>query len=152
MKGRIFLFNQERDRLIPMQEEPYLREEILQDWLSDYPELLPGDQINPENPRRWLLVKAEMGVPDHEGGSDRWSLDHLFLDQDGIPDDCQDDASTDTGPGDSTDEPDPTGCACNGGSSPWSASWMLTPLLLLLRRRTAKHYRAGQAASRPRDR
>ena len=85
MKGRIFLFSQERDRLIPMTEEPYLREEILQDWLSDYPELLPGDQINPENPRRWLLVKAEMGVPDREGGSDRWSLDPLFLDQDGIP-------------------------------------------------------------------
>ncbi|HEV2970208.1 MAG TPA: hypothetical protein VGY55_09475 [Pirellulales bacterium] len=26
-----------------------------------------------------------MGIPDEEGGSGRWSLDHLFLDQDGIP-------------------------------------------------------------------
>ena len=26
-----------------------------------------------------------MGVPDREGGSDCWSLDHLFLDQDRIP-------------------------------------------------------------------
>lgn len=85
MKGRIFLFDKDSDRLIPMEEAPYLSEEILQNWLSGYPELLPGDQIDPENPRRWLLVKAEMGVPDHEGGADRWSLDHLFLDQDGIP-------------------------------------------------------------------
>jgi hypothetical protein len=26
-----------------------------------------------------------MGVPDNIGSSDRWSIDHLFLDQDGIP-------------------------------------------------------------------
>ena len=47
MKGRISLFDQERDRLIPMAEAPYLREEVLQSWLSGYPELLPGEQINP---------------------------------------------------------------------------------------------------------
>lgn len=85
MKGQIFLFSKDQNRLIPMQEVPYPQEEVLQNWLSGYPELLPGDQIDPENPRRWLLVKAEMGVPDREGGYDRWSLDHLFLDQDGIP-------------------------------------------------------------------
>ena len=60
MKGRIFLFRRGQNRLIPMTEAPYLREEILQDWLSGYPELLPGDQINAENPRRWLLVKDEI--------------------------------------------------------------------------------------------
>ena len=37
------------------------------------------------DPRRWLLVRREMGVPDEELGSDRWSLDHLFLDQDAMP-------------------------------------------------------------------
>ena len=47
--------------------------------------LLPGEQINPEAPRNWLLVKRELGVPDDNHSSDRWSLDHLFLDQDGIP-------------------------------------------------------------------
>lgn len=36
-------------------------------------------------PRRWLLISREMGVPDDERSGDRWSLDHLFLDQDGIP-------------------------------------------------------------------
>ena len=67
MKGQIFLFSREQNRLIPMAEVPYLRKEILQDWLSGSPELLPGDQINQENPRRWLLVKANIFLLKHLG-------------------------------------------------------------------------------------
>ena len=52
---------------MPTLERAPLREEILQDWLSGYPELLPGDQINAENPRRWLLVKAEIFLLKHLG-------------------------------------------------------------------------------------
>lgn len=37
------------------------------------------------DPRRFLLVRREAAVADHEGGGGRWSIDHLFLDQDGIP-------------------------------------------------------------------
>ncbi len=48
-------------------------------------DLLPGDQINPEEPRRWLLIKREMPVPDPASGSDRWSIDFVFGDQDAIP-------------------------------------------------------------------
>jgi hypothetical protein len=33
----------------------------------------------------WLLVQRELGIAGEEDGSDRWSLDHLFLDQDGVP-------------------------------------------------------------------
>lgn len=47
--------------------------------------LLPGDQITPEEPRRWFLVKREMPVPDPNTGNDRWSVDFLFVDQDGTP-------------------------------------------------------------------
>src|SRR5262245_45008849 len=36
-------------------------------------------------PRQWVLISREMGVPAEVDGADRWSLDHLFLDQDGIP-------------------------------------------------------------------
>ncbi len=68
-----------------MVETPYESEEILQRLLVLKPDLLPPDQINPENPRRWLFVKREIGVPGEVDESDRWSLDHLFLDQDGIP-------------------------------------------------------------------
>ena len=53
--------------------------------LADHPDLLAGHQINEAEPQRWMLVAREMGAPDAEGGANRWSLDHLFLDQDGIP-------------------------------------------------------------------
>ena len=71
--------------LVPMDETSYPTEDMLQRLLATYPDLLPGDQITPDAPRRWLLVAREMGVPDPSGLGDRWSLDHLYLDQDGIP-------------------------------------------------------------------
>ena len=84
-KAKIFLINKDKNVLIPVEETEYEIEDELQGYLASYPDLLPGDQINPENPRRWLLVAREMGVPGEETGGDRWSLDHLFLDQDGTP-------------------------------------------------------------------
>ncbi|MGC9521804.1 MAG: hypothetical protein ACP5HG_07980, partial [Anaerolineae bacterium] len=84
-KGKIFLVGETMDDLVPMEETDYVREAHLQSLLTRYPDLLPGDQITPENPRRWLLVAREMGVPGDEGETGRWSLDHLFLDQDGVP-------------------------------------------------------------------
>lgn len=84
-EGKIFLISQEGENLIPMTETMYSAEDILQALLVQYPDLLPGDQITPESPRRWLLVAREMGVPGAEHETGRWSLDHLFLDQDGIP-------------------------------------------------------------------
>ncbi|MEX0700515.1 MAG: DUF4268 domain-containing protein [Planctomycetales bacterium] len=71
--------------LLEMREEPYAAENLLQILLAKYPNLLAGRQISSGEPRRWLLVRREMGVPDTEDGSARWSLDHLFLDQDGVP-------------------------------------------------------------------
>jgi len=46
----------------------YEAEADLQKLLADNIHLLPGAQINQDNPRRWLLIKREAGVPDHEGG------------------------------------------------------------------------------------
>jgi hypothetical protein len=57
----------------------------LQELLAKYPNLLAGDQMDRSSPRRWLPVKRETGVPSEERGAGRWSVDHLFLDQDGIP-------------------------------------------------------------------
>lgn len=57
----------------------------LQRVLEHNADLLPGDQIDPDNPRRWLLVKREMPVPDPSTGADRWSIDFMFADQDAIP-------------------------------------------------------------------
>src|SRR5437870_392844 len=82
MSGQIFLL-QDGGNLVRMQESPYDSEALLQELLARYPDLLAGDQIDSEVPRRWLLVSREMAVPDDE--ADRWSLDHLFLDQDAVP-------------------------------------------------------------------
>jgi hypothetical protein len=82
--ARIFLVEGER-KLTPMTETAYVKEDDLQVLLASNPDLLPGDQINPDDPRRWLLVARELGVPGNMYETGRWSLDHLFLDQDGIP-------------------------------------------------------------------
>ena len=68
-----------------MEETTYDLESLLQKLLADHPDLLAGDQIDAEEPRRWLLVTREMAVPGEQDGAGRWSLDHLFLDQDAIP-------------------------------------------------------------------
>ena len=82
--GGIFLI-QNDETLVEMSEQKYDSEDRLQGLLEKYPNLLAGDQIDSEVPRRWLLVSREFGVPDSEKGGSRWSLDHLFLDQDGTP-------------------------------------------------------------------
>src|SRR6266849_6693835 len=84
MSRRIYL-KQSDGTLMPMIESPFAAEDILQELLEKYPNLLGGDQIDGAESRRWLLVARELGVPDEEGAPDRWSLDHLFLDQDGVP-------------------------------------------------------------------
>jgi hypothetical protein len=84
MSGSIFLL-QSGSSLVKMNEAPYDSEALLQQLLAQYPDLLAGDQMDSGEPRRWLLVSREMAVPGEESGSGRWSLDHLFLDQDAIP-------------------------------------------------------------------
>ncbi|MET7247320.1 hypothetical protein ABZT49_28615 [Methylobacterium sp. EM32] len=75
---------QGNDTLVPMQPEQFAAEVDFQALLSKFPSLLVGDQIDADNPRRFLLVKQELPI-GHEDAASRWSLDHLFLDQDGVP-------------------------------------------------------------------
>jgi hypothetical protein len=75
MTGRIYLL-QDNGSLQAMSERSYVTEERLQLLLKDYPDLLAGDQMDEQNPRRWLLVSREVGVPIEEGGGDWMSLDH----------------------------------------------------------------------------
>jgi len=82
--AKVFLVDRTAGGLIALEESGYVTEDTLQGLLADYPDLLPGDQIDPENPRRWLLVSREMGIPGDTDETGRWSLDHLFLDQDAI--------------------------------------------------------------------
>lgn len=84
MGGKIYILG-EGDSLIPLEEETYEAEVILQKLLADHPGLLAGEQMSPSSPRRWLLISREVGVPGEADGGAKWSLDHLFIDQDGIP-------------------------------------------------------------------
>lgn len=84
MADRIYLIDGE-GVLQPLPETKFDNEDKFQELLEHYPGLLCGDDDSDEGSRRWILVKREMEVADREGGDGRWSLDHLFLDQDGIP-------------------------------------------------------------------
>src|SRR4051794_27590640 len=95
MARGIFLI-QGDGQLVEMKEQRYDSEALLQGLIADYPNLMVGDQINQGQPRRWLLVTREASVPSEEGGGGRWSVDHLFLDQDAIPTFVEVKRSTDT--------------------------------------------------------
>lgn len=84
MSSQIFVLQNDHN-LVEMSEAEYDSEALLQELLARFPQLLSGEQIAPDCPRRWLLVSREEGVPDEEDGAERWAVDHLFLDQDGIP-------------------------------------------------------------------
>ena len=95
MKDQIFLLNA-LNELVELNESDFVDEGQFQRLLEDYPSLISGSQINPDNPRKWILISREVGVPGEEGGSNIWSLDHLFIDQDAIPTLVEVKRSTDT--------------------------------------------------------
>jgi hypothetical protein len=76
--GSTSLFLRDGDELIALAEQEYEAEDVLQELLAKYPELLPGDAMNPDDPRRFVLIKREARVAGME-------LDHLFVDQDAVP-------------------------------------------------------------------
>jgi hypothetical protein len=91
----IFLLKDSGD-LEKVPVKPYDSEDLLQSLIERHPELLAGDQINPEEPIRWIMVKREAGVPGGEEQSDRWSIDHLLLDQNAVPTFVETKRSSDT--------------------------------------------------------
>lgn len=70
--------------MVEMAQEPYDSEALLQQLLEDHPSLLAGEQMTDGEPRRWLLLAREKPVSS-EAGAFPWYLDHLFVDQDGVP-------------------------------------------------------------------
>lgn len=80
------IFVQQGGKLVDMQPAPYVTEDDLQALLEDHSVLLAGDQIvGSGTPRRFLLVRREAGIPDAPAAAGRWSVDHVFIDQDAIP-------------------------------------------------------------------
>ncbi|SRR5216684_348609 len=81
--GGIFLLNGEQ--LVEMCKQAYHSEDLLSALLAQHPALPTGGDQLARSPRRWLLVKREVGVSDREVGGSRWLLDHLFVDQEASP-------------------------------------------------------------------
>jgi hypothetical protein len=79
--GAIYL--QHGSEFVAMRERPYDAEAVLQALLADHPEILVGGDGDSRG-RGWLLVKREAGVADSDDVADRWSLDLLFLDSEGV--------------------------------------------------------------------
>jgi hypothetical protein len=84
MTRRIFLLHDD-NRFISMDHHEYESESLLQELIAKHPDLLAGGESAEGDERRWLLVTREMGVPGELDGANRWSLDHLFIDNDGVP-------------------------------------------------------------------
>lgn len=66
-------------------ETPFASEDELQKLVAEHPEILDGEQIRPGDARRWILVSREKGIAESPGGSARWAVDHLLIDQEAVP-------------------------------------------------------------------
>lgn len=83
------LFLRDGDSVAELAVQDFATEDELQALIADHPEMLAGPQIDPEEPRRFLLIRREAPVAG-------MSLDHLFIDQDAVPTLVEVKRSTDT--------------------------------------------------------
>jgi len=84
------------DKLVALVEQPYQTEDVLQELLAKYPNLIAGDADGGEEEQRWLLIRREVSLASDATGGGRWSVDHLFLDQEAVPTIVEVKRSTDT--------------------------------------------------------
>ncbi len=84
-KGRIYIRNNGKEDIEPLDEEAFELEIDLQKLIADNLELLGERDSTIADARRWLLVKREKGIAVTEHAGSRLFLDHLLVDQDAIP-------------------------------------------------------------------
>ncbi len=65
-----------------MRETPYDAEDVLQELIERHPEMLAGEDAAHGS---LVLVRREAGVSQDADTGARWSLDHLYVDADGVP-------------------------------------------------------------------
>ena len=81
MTEKIFLIDQ-ANVLTELPQAPYESEELLQRLLADRPAFLRSASATGA---RLLFICRELGIPEELAGADRWALDHLFVDREGVP-------------------------------------------------------------------
>jgi hypothetical protein len=72
--GAVGVFLRQGDKLIPMREQVYQAEAVLEQLLAESPALLAGDDDSATH--RWILVSR---------GADQAGPDYVFLDEQGVP-------------------------------------------------------------------
>ena len=73
MNGKIYKIIDD-DNLLEIREKKHKNENDFQRLIKKYPDLIPGDLIDNDNPRKWLVVGREIN-----------NIDVFLLDQDGMP-------------------------------------------------------------------
>jgi hypothetical protein len=81
MSESIFLIGANND-LSELRRSDYGSEDVFQKLLADHPAIL---RAAAGAKGKLLLIRREQPVPDQTEGTERWSLDHLFLDGDAVP-------------------------------------------------------------------
>jgi hypothetical protein len=72
-------------QLVPLESSGYASEKEFQQLLADSPELLASALDPSAEHGGWLLIDRELAIRPDETDGGRWSLDHLFIDADGVP-------------------------------------------------------------------
>lgn len=85
MSGPTIFVISDNGELVELTDQPYDSERLLQRLLAQHPSVPAGDQMGGGAPLKWLLIATENGIPDREGGVERWSIDHVFIDQNAVP-------------------------------------------------------------------
>ena len=85
MSDRIYV--RTNGKMEELEEQPFSdeQEDVLQKLIAEHPDLLSGSQIRPDDPLRWILITREQGIPEELGAGNRWSVDHLLIDQEARP-------------------------------------------------------------------
>jgi len=90
----MFVINDATGELSPLEESAYGSESELQELIARYPQILNGGDGN--GGRAYALVRREHGIADSAGAGDRWSVDHVFVDQNSVPSFVEVKRATDT--------------------------------------------------------
>lgn len=81
MSSSVFLVGADNS-LTELKRSSYESEDLLQRLLADHPAFL-SSALGANG--GLLLIRREQSVPDEMTGAGRWSLDHLFVDREGVP-------------------------------------------------------------------
>ncbi|TAD79572.1 MAG: hypothetical protein EA001_03710 [Oscillatoriales cyanobacterium] len=84
MSSGIYLVRND-GRLVEMTEQPYGSVTLIQELLENHPNLLAGDRSLMARDQDWLAIVRQGTNSFDDDRADRWSLDRIFLDRQGVP-------------------------------------------------------------------